>query len=70
VVAFLIILGVLLLAGLLLASSAAVSAWQRERRRSHLLAQRLTAESRIERLTAETLSAMRQAARERLRSDR
>lgn len=66
----LILLLVLFAAGLLLLSSAAVTAWRRERRRSRLLAERLLVESHIERLTSETLQAMRQAARNRLRSGR
>jgi hypothetical protein len=43
---------------------------QRSRRRSQLLAERLLVEGRIERMTSETLQAMRQAARDQLRSDR
>ncbi|MFL6162727.1 MAG: hypothetical protein ACJ74U_10915 [Jatrophihabitantaceae bacterium] len=66
----LIALGILVVVGLILGMSAAVTAWQRERHRSRLLAERLLVEGRIERLTAQTLQAMRQAARDRLRSDR
>ena len=66
----LIALVILAAASLLLAASAAVTALQRERRRSRLLAERLLVEGHIERLTIQTLQAMRQAARDRLRSDR
>jgi hypothetical protein len=69
-VELLIFLVVLSAVGLLLVSSAAVTAWRRERRRSRLLAERLLVEGRIERLTTETLQGMRQAARDRLRSER
>lgn len=55
---------------LILLSSAAVTAWRRERRRSQLLAERLLVESHLEQLTAETLQAMRKAVRERLRAGR
>ena len=41
----------------------AVAAWRRERRSADLFAARLQAEGRIEELTAQTLAAMREAAR-------
>ncbi len=66
----LIALAILAAVGLVLATSAAVAAWRRERRRSRLLAERLLVEGHIERLTTQTLQAMRQATRDRLRSDR
>lgn len=69
-VELLIVLGVLFTVGLALISSAAVTAWRRERRRSLLLTERLLVEGHIERLTSETLQAMRQATRDRLRSER
>ncbi len=56
--------------GLVLITSAALTAWQRERRRSQLLAERLLVESHLDQLTAATLQAMRQAVRERLRTGR
>ena len=42
----------------------AVAAWRRDRRRSDLLAERLSAESRVAEFTAQTLAAMREAARQ------
>jgi len=65
-----IVIGVLAVIGMVLISTAAVSAWRREHRRSRLLAERLLVEGHIERLTVQTLQAMRQAARDRLRSTR
>lgn len=63
--------GLLLLAvAALLLCSGAVLAWRRERYRSRRLAERLIVEGHIERLTAETLQAMRQVARSQLRGDR
>ena len=41
----------------------AMTAWRRERRSADVLAARLQAEGRIEELTAQTLAAMREAAR-------
>jgi hypothetical protein len=70
VAAFLIALAVVAVVGLVLISGAAVTAWRRERRRSQLLAERLLVEGHLEQLTVETLQAMRQAARARLRSGR
>jgi hypothetical protein len=70
VLELLIALAILAAVGLMLGSGAAVTAWRRERRRSQLLTERLLVEGHIERLTLQTLQAMRQAARERLRSDR
>lgn len=66
----LIALAILAAVSLILVSGTAVTAWRRERRRSQLLAERLLVEGHIERLTVQTLQAMRQAARERLRADR
>lgn len=66
----LIALAILIAVGLVLLSGTAVTAWRRERRRSQLLAERLLVEGHIERLTVQTLQAMRQAARERLRAER
>jgi hypothetical protein len=70
VLELLVALAVLTAVGLLVVSSAALTAWRRERRRSRVLAERLLVEGHIERLTTETLQAMRQAAREHLRSSR
>lgn len=56
--------------GLVVLCSGAVAAWRRELRRSRLLAERLIVEGRIEQLTAQTLQAMRRAAREHLRGQR
>ena len=62
-------LGLLLLAVLaLLLCVGLFTAWRRERRRSRLLAERLIVEGHMEHLTAETLRAMRQVAREQLRN--
>jgi hypothetical protein len=63
VLMFLAAVGVLLCSG-------AVAARRRQRRRSRLLAERLIVEGHIEQLTAQTLQAMRRAAREHLRSQR
>jgi len=41
----------------------AMAAWRRDRRSGDVLAARLQAEGRIEELTAQTLAAMREAAR-------
>lgn len=57
-------------AGLVLLCSGAVAAWRRERRRSQLLAERLIVDCHIERLTVQTLQAMRRAARDHIRGDR
>jgi hypothetical protein len=70
VLEFVIALVILAAVGLVLALSAAFTAWQRERHRSRLLAEQLLVEGHIERLTLQTLQAMRQAARDRLRADR
>jgi hypothetical protein len=67
-VELLVALAILILVGLVLGCGAAVTAWRRERQRSRALAERLLAEGHIERLTVQTLQAMRQAARERLRA--
>lgn len=69
-VELLLVLAVLAALGLVLCSGAAVTAWRRERRRSRLLAERLIVDGRIEQLTAQTLQAMRRAARDQLRNDR
>lgn len=62
--AALIALGIAVLALVLSGAAAwAVAAWRRERRSAGLLAARLQADSRIEELTAQTLAAMREAAR-------
>ena len=61
----LIILTLLTLLALTL-SCGAVTAWRRERLRTRLLTERLIVEGRIEALTAQTLQAMRRAAREHL----
>lgn len=62
--AALIALGIAVLALVLFGTVAwAVASWQRERRSGDLLAARLQAEGRIEELTAQTLAAMREAAR-------
>jgi DsbC/DsbD-like thiol-disulfide interchange protein len=66
----LLVLAVLASFGLVVCSGAAVTAWRRERRRSRLLAERLSVEGHIERLTAQTLQAMRRATREHLRGQR
>lgn len=63
----LIITIALLVGALTVLSSGAVTAWQRERRRSRRLAERLIVEGQIELLTIQTLQAMRQAARRHLR---
>jgi hypothetical protein len=70
VVELLVALAVLAAVGLVVVSGTAVTAWRRECRRSRLLAERLLVDSHVERLTIETLQAMRQAAREHLRSSR
>lgn len=63
--------GLLLLAmTALLLCGGAVMALRRERRRSRRLAEHLIVEGHIERLTAEALQAMRQAARSQLRRGR
>lgn len=53
--------------GLVLACSAALTGWRRERRRSQALTERLLVEGHIERLTLQTLQAMRQAVRQQWR---
>jgi hypothetical protein len=70
VLELLVALAVVAAIGLGLLSSAALTAWRRERRQSRLLAERLLVEGHLEQLTIETLQAMRQAARERLRAGR
>lgn len=47
----------------LLFAGVAVLGWRRERSRTQLLAERINVEGQIAALTAQTLSAMRQAAR-------
>lgn len=69
-VELLIILGVLATICLMVGASAAFLAWQGERHQSRRLAEQLLVEGHIERLTTQTLQAMRQAARDRLRADR
>ena len=66
----LLILLAALLATLVVGASAAVGARRQRRRYARILTERLTAEGRIEQLTAQTLQAMHQAAREYLRSNR
>lgn len=62
--AALIALGIAVLALVLSGAVAwAVAAWRRERRSADMLAAQLQAEGRIEELTAQTLAAMREAAR-------
>jgi hypothetical protein len=62
--AALIALGIAVLALVLSGAVAwAVAAWRRDRRSADALAARLQADSRIEELTAQTLAAMREAAR-------
>ena len=63
ILALLAVVGAVLLSGV-------IAGCRRERRRSRLLAERLIVEGRIEQLTAQTLQAMRRAAREHLRSQR
>jgi hypothetical protein len=70
VLELLIALAILAVVGLVLATSTALTAWRRERRRSRLLTERLLVEGHIERLTLQTLQAMRQVAREHLRAER
>jgi hypothetical protein len=70
VLELLIALAILTVVGLVLGCGAAVTGWRRERRRSQALAERLLVEGHLELLTVQTLQAMRQAARERLRADR
>ena len=62
--AALIALGIAVLALIVSCAGAwAVAAWRRDRRSADGLAARLQADSRIEELTAQTLAAMREAAR-------
>jgi hypothetical protein len=67
VLELLIALAILAGVGLVLGSGAVVTAWRRERRRSRRLAERLLVEGHIERLTIQTLQAMRQAVRQHYR---
>ena len=62
--AALVALGIAVLALVLFGTVVwAVASWRRERRSGYMLAARLQAEGRIEELTAQTLAAMREAAR-------
>lgn len=70
VLELLIALAILAAVGLILVSGTAVTAWRRERRRYQLLAEQILVEGHIELLTLQALQAMRQAAREHLRSHR
>jgi hypothetical protein len=65
-----LVIALAFLAGMAVLSAGLLPAWRRERHRSRLLAERLIVEGHIECLTARTLQAMRQAARDRLRGER